>query len=818
MSEEQPSEIKIVMTDNLVYGSNNSNLTRINLSEFSTNSAVIGLEYSTTSLGYEFLPNPAEGGILRFRYAPQSTNTLVFFNSTTGAATISTQLLEASTTFINNLYTDNINTGSLNVINEDNDFSGISLITNAGKGGYIGLNNTDGKTRLAEFMETDSNTAVIQFYTDAVNLTKGTRIDQYFISTKTLYASTTQLSNGLIFLADDNYASKARLHLSSSGMLYLDERPLGYGEKGETGSTGTTGAKGDKGDPGLFGSMLSKTFYYTNISGQIVDSSDKSIIFTAHNNGTISRDIEYDVSGNIKNNGTLNYLLHIAVVLLFQNSSDITAKIVNSNNSNYIYAIQKSQSNVITVETVINLEPNSSIAVLCSSSNSNIVKGTVLNSKLIITQLDYILGPTGDIGRTGNTGCTGNTGHTGNMGNTGQTGNTGNTGPTGNIGRTGNTGGTGNTGNTGNTGCTGYTGSMGLGAVINWLGVYDPIKNYNLNDGVNYEGVAFVLVSNTGTGIAPFQSHNWAVAGLTGPRGNTGSNGVTGPRGPQGVRVKYFYNWRPQDGGVAAESFSAKISVSAVINPALDLMTAKIIEFSNTPFGTTTSVAGMFANINLGSTLNLENETTGNITQYKITSKTQATDSYIFTVSPSTNKPNTANITDRYSIYFDPAGEKGEKGYTGDRGADGNPATAGTRSIFIRFGSNGVIEKIKIPPNLIKDNLSGYIWSPNILSDNVVYSNDDKNIILSNVISECIGVSGMGQTKQTPQWRPIPADLFGVTVGNIDMYYSIVNNKKTVHLKNLNYNLINGGNESVIDDSDPSNLSAYNCVITLNFL
>jgi len=139
---------------------------------------------------------------------------------------------------------------------------------------------------------------------------------------------------------------------------------------------------------------------------------------------------------------------------------------------------------------------------------------------------------------TGLTGASG-TGPTGPAG-----GGTGSTGPTGPAG--GGTGSTGFTGSIGPTGPTGRTGSTGPVGVINWRGEYDGLTTYYANDGVVYNGIAYVFTSQTpGTAIAP-PTDPWAVVagqpytGPTGPMGpvgtgsGSGGTGYTGPTGPAG--------------------------------------------------------------------------------------------------------------------------------------------------------------------------------------------------------------------------------------------------------------------------------------------
>jgi hypothetical protein len=205
-------------------------------------------------------------------------------------------------------------------------------------------------------------------------------------------------------------------------------------------------------------------------------------------------------------------------------------------------------------------------------------------------------GPTGVTGYTGYTGYTGPSGPTGlpglavNTGATGPTGVTGNTGPRGLTGYTGytglpgfavNTGATGpigpkgfpgssvNTGATGATGYTGYTGPTGVpgsatltgatgptgqrgiqgftgpaGQAARWQGAWTGTRDYNIGEGVIYEGSAYIFIvegASGNTGInPPTNPTNWALVsgtgatGDTGPQGDAGTATNTGATGPTG--------------------------------------------------------------------------------------------------------------------------------------------------------------------------------------------------------------------------------------------------------------------------------------------
>jgi len=141
---------------------------------------------------------------------------------------------------------------------------------------------------------------------------------------------------------------------------------------------------------------------------------------------------------------------------------------------------------------------------------------------------------------TGTTGATGplGTGPTGQQGSTGRTGPTGplGTGPTGQTGQTGRTGPTGpiGTGPTGPASTT--TGPTGPSVAINWRGTWSSGLIYNRNDGVNFNGFAYVCVQTTTAGQSPTTAPSrWGLLGVTGSTGNTGQTGETGSTGPIGT-------------------------------------------------------------------------------------------------------------------------------------------------------------------------------------------------------------------------------------------------------------------------------------------
>jgi hypothetical protein len=108
-------------------------------------------------------------------------------------------------------------------------------------------------------------------------------------------------------------------------------------------------------------------------------------------------------------------------------------------------------------------------------------------------------------------------------------------GPTGSTGPSG-----GPVGPVGPVGSTGATGATGLAYTINWLGNWNSATVYSVNDGVNYNGSAYVCLLAGYSNYGPdYYSVNaplvWALLGRKGDTGATGATGVTGATGKTGA-------------------------------------------------------------------------------------------------------------------------------------------------------------------------------------------------------------------------------------------------------------------------------------------
>jgi Collagen triple helix repeat (20 copies) len=123
-------------------------------------------------------------------------------------------------------------------------------------------------------------------------------------------------------------------------------------------------------------------------------------------------------------------------------------------------------------------------------------------------------------------------GSTGATGLAGATGAPGSVGPAGQIGTPGPTGATGTTGAIGPAGPQGATGAVGL----QFQGVYSPITNYALGDGVSFNGAGYISLIAGNHDNPPNQSSSqWALFAAAGAVGATGLTGVAGPAGPAGA-------------------------------------------------------------------------------------------------------------------------------------------------------------------------------------------------------------------------------------------------------------------------------------------
>jgi hypothetical protein len=144
-------------------------------------------------------------------------------------------------------------------------------------------------------------------------------------------------------------------------------------------------------------------------------------------------------------------------------------------------------------------------------------------------------GPAGPVGASGLPGPTGPQGPPGSVGPPGERGDQGAQGIPGQAGAQGIPGIAGAQGLQGPMGPQGIPGPTGL----SWQGPYASTTNYNIADGVLYNGQAYVSLIPSNHGNTPDQSPTaWSLFAASGSPGATGATGPAGPQGsigPQGV-------------------------------------------------------------------------------------------------------------------------------------------------------------------------------------------------------------------------------------------------------------------------------------------
>ena len=274
--------------------------------------------------------------------------------------------------------------------------------------------------------------------------------------------------------------------------------PIGLtGAQGIPGSATMTGATGSQGPAGIAGPLSTRSYY---ISTNTVYTGSTNCAFICNTiDPTYSQgdiDFYYDT-----NNGTITnistYPICVAMELqlkavsgswniYIQDTGDNNI-LWNSNISNidsinsytHMCVIQPRQ----TIKPMFNIKIGNNI-VHINRGNSYANRFTLFarDSKILLTQLEYVIGPTGITGPTGQTGSTGPTGAPGIPGTATNTGATGFTGPFG------------KTGNTGPTGLVGGTGAQGPAGIAGPL----PTRYYYLSSDTVYNGSTnYALICDT---------------------------------------------------------------------------------------------------------------------------------------------------------------------------------------------------------------------------------------------------------------------------------------------------------------------------------
>ncbi len=228
------------------------------------------------------------------------------------------------------------------------------------------------------------------------------------------------------------------------------------GPTGMQGHTGPTGIKGDTGPMGTAGPL--PVLAYTLGSNQIIPNNTPTAIKyntadTANTQGTISG--TYDTTtGTFTNTSSNTIQVLVSAQIALGSSTGIVLTISKGASGTDLFAQNSTNSIASFVTGICLLAPGEYIRVLLTQTSG--ISQNVISyygfSRILITQLDYVIGPTGLLGPTGPYG--------GPPGDQGSTGYTGPTGPAGYVGSDGATGSTGPTGASGQ-GFTGPTGPQG---------------------------------------------------------------------------------------------------------------------------------------------------------------------------------------------------------------------------------------------------------------------------------------------------------------------------------------------------------------------
>jgi Collagen triple helix repeat (20 copies) len=127
----------------------------------------------------------------------------------------------------------------------------------------------------------------------------------------------------------------------------------------------------------------------------------------------------------------------------------------------------------------------------------------------------------------------GSDGAQGPQGPQGPTGPDGPQGPTGDQGPTGPQGAQGPPGLNGDQGPVGPQGAQGPPG-LDWLGEWDSVVPYEVDDAVQFDGNAYVAVAPN-EGEEPDTSRSWGLLAAKGEQGEQGDQGPPGPQGPPGA-------------------------------------------------------------------------------------------------------------------------------------------------------------------------------------------------------------------------------------------------------------------------------------------
>ena len=195
--------------NNVISGYNNGTQASITIASQSTGKSIIALNYSTTNLGFEFLPNPVNNGIVRYRYAENSTTTIMSFDGPK---------------MYMNITNLTANTGSF--INPQNKNTIVNIFTDPiTKGGLITVNSNTGTPRIQTSVNSQQQGQIQFIYDDLGN--KGTLINVSSVVSKNVIGSTLEVATGIVLHASDDITISSILNVGIDGALYWDGIPIG---------------------------------------------------------------------------------------------------------------------------------------------------------------------------------------------------------------------------------------------------------------------------------------------------------------------------------------------------------------------------------------------------------------------------------------------------------------------------------------------------------------------------------------------------------------------------------------------------------------
>jgi hypothetical protein len=208
----------INISNNFISGYNNGTEARITIASESTGKSIISLNHSTTNLGFEFLPNPVNNGIFRYRYSPTSTTTILGFDGPTMYMNIT-----------------NLKTNIGSFINSNNNTVVNIFADQRSKGGSIAVNSNIGTPRIQTSVNTQQQGQIQFIYDDLGN--KGTLINVSSVISKNVVASTFEVATGIVLHATDDITISSILNVGIDGALYWDGIPIGTDGGGTNQST-----------------------------------------------------------------------------------------------------------------------------------------------------------------------------------------------------------------------------------------------------------------------------------------------------------------------------------------------------------------------------------------------------------------------------------------------------------------------------------------------------------------------------------------------------------------------------------------------------